>query len=105
MNSINLVLFSLANELTALLSIQDYKSFGVLKFASKPLFQLGFDQGILLMDKSIEDDQYVETFKITGTDQIFELSLIGLNYQVNEFSYNEDDDFLTDQQQFHPCEY
>lgn len=105
MNSINLVLFSLANELTALLSIQDYRSYGVLKFASRPLFQLGFDQGILLMDKWIEDNQYTEAFKISGTDQIFELSLIGLDYQENEFTCNDPEYDFTDQQQFYPCEY
>jgi hypothetical protein len=86
MNSLNQILENLANELDALLLNQNYLEYGNLQRASKTLFQYGFDKGILFMDKSITDKEYVETFFITGSKLVYPLTLIGLDYQENEFT-------------------
>ena len=81
MNSINLILENLANELNELLLIQNYRDYGSLKFASKSLFQYGFENDVLLMNKEIIDEHYQETFFIVGSKFVFPLNLIGLDYQ------------------------
>ena len=86
MNSFNQILESLANELSALLSIQNYLEYGNLKNASKPLFQHAFETGVLFMDKSIDQEVCEETFFIAGSKFVFPLNLIGLDYQENEFT-------------------
>jgi len=86
MNTFNQTLENLANELSALLSIQNYREYGNLQRASKSLFQYGFENGILFMDKSIVDESYEETFFIAGSKFVFPLNLIGLDYQENEFT-------------------
>ena len=83
MNSINTTVFNLANELNSLLSNELYSEYFSLKFASKTLFQWAFENGILKMDKTIEDEYYFQSFTIVGFGQIFELCLIGLDYQEN----------------------
>jgi len=86
MNSLNQILENLANELNALLFINNYREYGNLQRASKALFQYGFDNGILFMDKSIIDEEYVQTFFISGSRIVYPLTLIGLDYQENEFT-------------------
>ena len=77
----NLIIFNLANELNCLLHNELYREYGYLKFASKILFQWAFEKGILKMDKTLEDEHYFQSFTIVGYDQIFDLCLIGLDYQ------------------------
>ena len=86
MNTFNQTLENLANELSALLSIKNYREYGNLQRASKSLFQYGFENGILFMDKSIVDESYEQTFFIAGSKFVFPLNLIGLDYQENEFT-------------------
>jgi hypothetical protein len=81
MNSLNQILENLANELDGLLLNQNYREYGNLKRSSKTLFQYGFDNGILFMDKSTDET----TFFISGKF-VYPLTLIGLDYQENEFT-------------------
>jgi hypothetical protein len=86
MNSLNQTLETLANELSALLLMRNYREYGNLQRASKTLFQYAFDTGVLFMDKSIVDECYEQTFFIAGSKFVFPLTLIGLDYQENEFT-------------------
>ncbi len=86
MNTFNQTLENLANELSALLLIENYREYGNLKRASKSLFQYAFETGVLFMDKSIIDGSYDETFFIADSKFVFPLNLIGLDYQENEFT-------------------
>lgn len=81
MNSINKIVFDLANELEALIEIEHYKEFGNLMRSSKNIFQYAFENDILVMAKNIVDEHYEETFKIIGNDKVFYLHLIGIDYQ------------------------
>jgi hypothetical protein len=86
MTTLNQILENLANELDGLLLNQNYREYGNLKRASKTLFQYGFDNGILFMDSSIVDESYEQTFFISGSKFVYPLTLIGLDYQENEFT-------------------
>ena len=90
MNSLNQTLETLANELNALLLMRNYSEYGNLQRASKTLFQYAFETGVLFMDKSIVDECYEQTFFIEGSKFVFPLTLIGLDYQENEFTCRVD---------------
>jgi len=86
MNSLNQTLENLATELDALLLNQNYREYGNLQRASKTLFQYAFETGILFMQKEIVEERYEQTFYIAQSKLIFPLTLIGLDYQENEFT-------------------
>ena len=81
MNSLNKTLENLSNELKALLEIGHYSEHGNLQRASKSLFQYAFENDMLFMDNSIVDEHYEQTFTIVGSETVYYLNLIGLDYQ------------------------
>jgi hypothetical protein len=86
MNTLNQTLDNLAKQLHKFLLNENYCEYGNLQRSSKSLFQYAFENGILFMNKEIVQDSYEETFYIAQSSSVFPLTLIGLDYQENQFT-------------------